>query len=122
MSDYLEQLATLDDEITGADQENLDAIEALLEKRSALLDNPPPAPEIEEPPAPEPQIEPKEEPNVEPEPPVKTETEDEKMDRLREEYSVGELKQMAKEAGLENYSRLKEDELIKLLIAHGQLQ
>lgn len=55
----LARLAELDDEITGSDQENLDAIEQLLEQRTALLELPIEVPEIEEPPAPEPQVAPK---------------------------------------------------------------
>jgi len=66
----LDKLATLDDLIVNYDQEELDAIEQLLEQRTALNEVPTEEPEIELPPEPEPQIEPpkEEEPLVQPVP------------------------------------------------------
>lgn len=126
MTDF-KKLADLDDKISGTDQEDLDTIFDLVEQRSVLLEEPLPEIKLEEPPTPEPQeeaptaddfqVDPEEEDKDDSEDDSKDEeTEEDRTKRLSDEYTVGQLKKILKEAGIKGYSKLREAELIQLII------
>lgn len=106
----LDKLAALDDQITGTDQEDLDAIELLIEQRGLLLEEPLEPPELEEPPPAEPQVEP---PKADPPTPTMT------MDEIKKEFTVTELKAEAAAIPIPGRSRMKEQALIEALLSAG---
>lgn len=100
----LEALAAIDDRIVGADQEDLEALEALAEDRAALLELPPPTPVPEAPPEPEPQI------------PARPDLTDDQLELIRKRFTVKELRSLVAEFRIQTKAR-REVPLIEAL--HG---
>lgn len=101
-----DKLAALDDLIVESDQEDLDAIEKLIDERVALLEEPLEPPTIEEPPPAKPQIEP--------------ETADAEaiMKALKKKYTIPRLFEIADREGVKVPSR-NERKIIQTLLDAG---